>query len=561
MIAALSKKEWWLLGGLLLVFLLVRLPGLHQPYHQDEYKLAFIVEEGSAKVGGITHPPLNELTYRAADRLFGNDNLRFVPLIFSLINAILLFFFVRWRYGLRAAYWALTFFAVAYYSVLSSVMADIDGAVLPFIFLCAAFVYYRAVESASLRSAAPWVVGFVALVAAGFLMKLSFVVTLGAFVFDYAIMRRRSFTLRQGGLFLLGCAAIALLCIGVILLVQYLVPAFNITRSATYWKNFIRFADRNYFQTLIQLVKALLYVSPLLLLPLALMRREDWARLRLYFCFLGTGLVFYLVLFDFSSGALDRYLQFMVVPLAVIGGALLARVDFTEVLRRPANIVLGLILPATLLFMVQLLPHAVPPLHPKTEWITRLLALKWNFLFPFSGGSGPLGFYVSFLLIALAFLLGLALAIWLWRRSRVTPWAVAGMLALGLTYNLAFIGEYQLGLVNGHSATLLPHALAYIREANDIPTVITYNDIGTYELTHMGKHKQRLYVAPMFEEGNRETLRDYYGDYLVLDIPRLNPEGFQAKFFATCAVKYEDRSRAITARVYDCRNGDRSLIP
>jgi hypothetical protein len=53
--------------------------------------------------------------------------------------------------------------------------------------------------------------------------------------------------------------------------------------------------------------------------------KEIFKKTRPLFLFIFIGLFFYLFVFDFSIGALDRYFQFLVIPLCVISGAVFAR--------------------------------------------------------------------------------------------------------------------------------------------------------------------------------------------------------------------------------------------
>src|SRR3989344_1675118 len=129
------KKEYLLFLGILALFLMLRLPAIHAPYHQDEYKWPIIVNPALTAPGGIPHPPLSEAIYTATFNLFGSDNFRVTPLIFSVFNLALLYMVVRRRYGVMVALWSSLFFTLSFYGVLASLMVDTDGAVLPFFFL------------------------------------------------------------------------------------------------------------------------------------------------------------------------------------------------------------------------------------------------------------------------------------------------------------------------------------------------------------------------------------------------------------------------------------------
>ena len=80
-----SKREIFIFVAVAALFLVLRLPGVHLPYHQDEYKWPIIVNPALTAPGGIPHPPVGEFIYKTAGEMIGYDNFRFVPLFFSFI--------------------------------------------------------------------------------------------------------------------------------------------------------------------------------------------------------------------------------------------------------------------------------------------------------------------------------------------------------------------------------------------------------------------------------------------------------------------------------------------
>jgi len=543
------KKHHVVLLGIVLVLIALRVPALSTPYHQDENEWPGIVAEGSPLAGGIPHPPLSEGIYVLSDRVFGNENLRMTPFLLSIVNVLLLYVLVRRRFGVNSALWAAGLFAVSYFSILASVTVDTDGQILPFFFLIAAIAYYEWQKVTVLRLKLLWGGVFLGALVFGFMTKLGFIVPAGAFVLDYLYQQRKRLNVRR---LLAYTAGIGGFFIGIVLLIlasQWLFPDFNLARSIEYWKKFF-VIDRNFFQTCIQVAKSIMFTSPLLIALPFLLPKEQREKLSLFFWFLCAGVTFYVFLFDFSGAALDRYLQFVVVPLSVLGGVALYTAFNTAKITRGAFLAGGVI--AVVLSALQFLPHAVPALHPKSEWLSRLTSFNWDFLFPFTGGSGPMGFYVSFLMVALTFLAcaGVIIAYCGKNITRIT--AAITLLIVGGTYNAVFIEEYYIGALNGNSRILLEGALEYIENNPEIEKVITFNEIGFYELTAMGKYQRRLYVEPAFMESYIPILREFTGHYLVVEIPRIDPNSMYATFFGSCEPLYRRTSGEITASVYDC---------
>jgi len=540
------------LGVVLLLHLALRIPGLSQPYHQDDYKWAQIVAVGSPTAGTIPHPPLSELIYTITDRVFGNGHLRMTPFLFSILNLGLIFLVARKRYGDKTALIAAGLFSASFYSILASLMVDTDGQILPCLFLLGLLAYDRFLDSQERKYKWSWFSLFIAAMALGMLTKLSFIIPVAVFVLDAAYRERKRINKKVLAYGLGAAAGLAVVCLLLLLNAHYVFPKFNFFWFFSYTQRFFILGGRNWFQTLIQLLKSLMYVSPLLLALLCLASREILAKTRIFWLHLGATFMFYIVLFDFSVGALDRYLQAFVIPLCMISAVVVNEFLFSAGSRLKRWHMAVTVGSALVLFGLQFLPHVVPPQHPKAEWLSRLASLKWNFLFPFSGGSGPLGFYVSFLLIGASFILCATLVALIQFRPSWKWLAFAALLGVGLAYNAAFVQEYLFGGINGSSAKVLRGALAYIRSHQEVKDVITYNDIGTYELTAMEKYKRRLYADPMFRASNVKKLNENKGYYLVVNIPRLNPDDIYAAYFNSCEALYSETSRMITATVYNC---------
>jgi len=548
------KSKYFWLAFIFVIFLLARIHGLGFPYYQDENHWPGVGSAGLAGLENAPHPPLTGISFIVGVGLFGPDNLRFLPFAFAIINFWLLFIFVKNRFSWNRALWSLLFFGAGFYSILASLMVDTDGQILPFFFLLSVLFYYKWRDDVILRNKIIWGCLLAVSIFLGFMTKASFVIAFGAIVLDF-LYSRKQFLSRQKiikiGLIVLGVFA---LLAALIVSIMYLLSSNALTQSITYWKHFIVFSNRNYLQVFIQFLKALLYVSPLLVAPILLLKKDVFKKLSLFIFFLVLGLIFYLILFDFSSGALDRYFQFIIVPLSIISGVVVGNIfESSETYRRKKFVLLGCGA-GLILFLIQFLPHYVPALYPKTDWFNRVFQLKWNFLFPFTGGSGPMGFYVSWLFMGIAWLAVIILGILAARKKSWQKPAWTVILIIGFLYNGIFIEEYLFGKINGSSTVLMKNLLSYVKSSNNIPSVITYNNIGLAELSKMGKYKRRLYVAPKHEKGYIAVLNSFKSYYMVLEIPKIDPQSIYGRYFKSCVVVYEEFSGSIPARIYDCKN-------
>lgn len=538
---------------LILVLILLRIPGLHTSYYQDEYKWPEIVAKNSTLAGTVPHPPLSEKIYVAADRLFGNNNLRVMPFLFSIANALLLYVIVEMLFGVSEALLAVGIFAVSFYSVLASLMVDTDGQILPFYFLLATLGYLKWKSSIGTHKKM-WLAVFILSVVLGFLTKLSFIIPAGAFLLDYLYDYRSKLNKKRILTTLSILAGAAALLFIALLNAHFIFKSFDFQTSFAYWIHFAKLSNRNYFQTLIELTKSILYLSPLLLLPLILITKETLRKTRLFTIFISLGLVFYLVIFDFSGGALDRYFQFLIVPLCIIAGPVLVQRYKNANRHISFEVFIGTIIFAFCIYAVQFVYHVAPPLHPKSEWLGRILHMRWNFLFPFNGGSGPLGFYVSWLFMAIIWLFSLALIVGIKYNHKLQKPLLFIFIVLGVLYNGMFIEEYMVGGINGSSRTLLAHSLSYIQQDPSIHHVTTYNDIGGFELKQMGKYRKRLYIDPKFNIQDKiASLNKYKEYYLIINIPQIDQDSVYAKYFNSCVPISKEISGSISSVIYDCK--------
>ncbi|MES2059981.1 MAG: glycosyltransferase family 39 protein [Patescibacteria group bacterium] len=549
------KKSFWIFAALIFAFILIRLPGLSLPYHQDEYKTAAAASGGAVAAGqAFAHPPLTQILYRIAAGTFGSGGMRGFILCFAVLEASLLYFVVRRRAGERAALFSLFLFTICAYSIHASLMLDTDGAILPFFYLLALYFYDSFQAGVGKKK---YVFGslLLATLIAGFLVKLSFVLVIGAIALDFLWQYRNHLTKRRiiyAGLSLFGFFALAL---ALIIIIRDLYPVFNSDAMVAHALSFMHLAGRGYMQTLIQALKACFYLSPLLILPILFVDRDVFQKTRVLFIHLALGFLFYFVLFDFSSGALDKYLMFAVIPLSAICGVALARIISAQDLARNKIAVISGVILGALLFAINFLPHMALALYPKSAWFANVLHLKWNMLLPFTGGSGPLGFYVSFLFIIIAFFISAAIAaIALYKKE----WRESMMIVLVifcLFYNVIFAEEYLFGRIFGSAPAALNGAIAFIKSSPEIKGIITYSDAGAYDLYRMGKYAGRFYAVPGYEESHRVLFADHRDSvyFLVVDMPKLWEPSFYKTFFDSCVVVFQDRSGEIPAYVYDCR--------
>jgi len=547
-----KRKEFVWLMFFVVLFVLLHLPGLSQPYHQDEYKWPMIVNPALTEPGGIPHPPVGEFIYRQAGQIIGYDNFRVVPFIFGFLNLFLLFYLSKTIFNLRTALWVTGLFTISFYSLLASLMVDTDGAIMPFFFLLSAIAYYKLrVDNFSIsKQSYKWLALLTLSIIFGFLVKVSFFLVPAAFALDFLIYKKVFSDKKLLIKYLLLGLGVVIFLVAVLLLAKIVFPFFDISKALKYWEHFANFNDRGWGQTLIQFIKAIFYLSPLLVFTPFLADKEIIKSVRPFVIFIVFGLIFYILLFDFSIGALDRYFQFLIIPLCVISGAVFAK--YIEC-KKDYRLIYPLII-SGIIILVQFVYHFVPSLHPKSEWIGMVISLKWNFLYPFSGGSGPLGFYISFAFIGLFWISSFVIFLTFLNNRDIKKYALLALMIFGLFYNAVFIEEYLFGKINGYAPALVRESAEYIKNNPDIKKVVVYNDNGGDEIRKTGKYERRLYATPQFEKTYREFFENFSGHILLIDIPKIGTNNFYSNYIQDyCKNIYETKDKYITANILECQ--------
>ncbi len=545
--------------AILILFFVVRLPGVTTPFHQDEFKNVVAAETIQSAGSFFAHPPLMQVWFVMGHSLTGGDFFRIWPLLFSLISFIVLYKVVKKRAGENAALASILLFTVSFYSVWGSLMADVDGSVFATLFILAVYASDRWYDSSG-KSRYVWIITISSICALGFLLKLSFVLPASA-VFTEMLFRgpREGFLKRLREGILAGVGFLALSGIGFFLFKTFY-PAFDTALMFSHASSYGG-ESRNWAQIMFQGLKAVFYTSPLLIVPAFFLHKRDIRDGLIFIIYLVFGFIFYFILFDFSQAALDKYLMFVIIPLSALSGMAIARIfegEVTEELRRRLWICVLAGTTSLGLVSLTLLDQNVVSLYPKTLWFGRVIHGAWDVLTPFNGGSGPLGFYVSFCFLAVSYIVTGICVVGRFFKPEIRRLTLSAILIMGLSYNIVFIQEFTYGMVNGSVTQVTREAVSYIHYAQQIDRVTTFNDTGAYDLVSIGKYEGRFYAAPQFEEGHKKKFAESSPYFMVVEFPLLY-DGFYKTFFRGCDVVFETRSGVIPAYVYECTRAQKAL--
>lgn len=531
------------------LFIFTRFLGLDQIYHQDEYRWASIANPFFGELSS-PHPPLPEYLYKLTGRFLGFDYLRIVPFIFSFLNLVLIYLIsLKISKSKKVALLATALFTVNVYALIANLQIDIDGAILPFFILGS---YYSFLNVAEYKKSKKWLVLFCLAVVGGLLTKLSFMLFIGALVVDQGL---RLYNSKDNGAFKkifhrIWPWAVASLAVVAVFYYFYAARLGVVIQYARHF-NSLNFSSRAYFDLVFKVFKSFVWLSPLLTLPVlcGIFKKDTLTKYQAWFIYLFFNLIFYLVLFDFSTLTIERYFMFLIIPSVLISAQVIY--DLLEKQHIRKNFYIAAVAVFVLVsFIILSLPHDVVPLNPKEAYVDRVKALDFNFLIPFTGGSGPSGFYFSAWFILLNWLLASILMVWIYCVKKARGLALVVFIIFGLGYNIIFSVEYLLGSVYGSVDRVAKETIEYVNSNNAVEGVITYYDIGAYYLRLSGKYDSRFYTAPKRDYTPKIT--DYRGQYMIIDFPAIEKEGRYWPLISRCPLLNKFQDKRIESYVFDC---------
>lgn len=542
------SKKVWVFIFIVSVFLLSRFPAANQIYHQDEYKWA--MQADPVFDAASPHPPVGKQILRLTGNILGFENLRFAPLFFSFLCLILVYLVIKKITNkTKVAILGAFLFSVNAYSVIASLQIDIDGAILPFFILLTYYAYLQLLTD----NRKLWRVIFGVGLIGGFLTKLSFVIFVGALFVDYLltvyysgrlnVKRVGVKSLKLGGIFALFA------------LIFYYLNSGGTNTVIEYGKHFqsLNFTSRAYFELAFKVLKSLVWLSPLILLPVVagLFKKDVVKKYRFWYIFLFFNLIFYLVIFDFAKLTVERYLMFLIIPCCIISAGFLSELTENFSWRKEY----GKIIFISLFFglfsaTILLAPHSILPLDPKINYVNQIKSLDFNFLIPFTGGSGPVGFYLSaqyilWMWIGSAILLAGGLLF----RSRKEKFILC-FLIFGVGYNAVVLNEYLFGGLYGSVSNVAKESVQYVLDKPEIKDVTTYYDTGAYRLLLADKYAGRFYTAPSRDYSGR--FNAYKGYYMIVDFPAIDKNGRYWPFLERCKLDKQFKDKDINSYIFNC---------
>ena len=543
-------KRYWLLLALLLVFLVIRLPAINQIYHQDEHR--WTMQADGSDPGGSPHPPMTLFLLKLTGNIFGFNNLRITPFIFSILNLFLIYIILNKLSGKRkVALTGVSLFAINIYSIIAALQVDIDGAILPFFILLSYYGYLYLLEDVKSKKG---LIIFCLAVVGGFLTKLSFLLFAGALITDQLLVAyhtKEKFNLKSILKKLWPWIA-GFLTVSVVFYYLYATRLRIVIDYAEHF-NSLNFASRAYFDLVFKIFKSFVWLSPLLTLPVlcGLFNKETLNKYRVWFIYLSLNLIFYLVLFDFTTMTIERYFMFLIIPSVLISAQVISNLLEKQHICKNFYVIAGAVF-ILVSYVILSLPHDVIPLNPKMAYVDRIKALDFSFLIPFSGGSGPIGFYFSAWFILVSWFIGTISLMGAVFSKKKRDLFLATFIVFGLGYNALFASEYLFGNFYGSVDKVAKETIEYVNSNNNIKGALTYYDIGAYDLKINDKYGARFYTAPKRDYTPR--MNAYRGHYMIVDFPAIGEQDRYWKLLIRCNKTKQFTDKKINSYIFDCSN-------
>lgn len=528
------------------LFLITRLLGLGQLYHQDEYRWISIAN--TAEFGELEspHPPIMEFLLSLGGKLFGYDNLRAVPFFFGILNLLLVYLIsLKLTGNKKIAYLASGFYAVSVYGLIANLMMDIDGSIMPFFVLLAYYFYLRIIKDDNKK----FLLLFGITILFGLFTKLSYLLFVGAIIAEYLwnIYDQDKFT-RQFKTALKLIGVLAVFIIGFYVLYGKYDPRF-VEYSSNF--KFLNFASRAYFELFMRMFKFFIWWSPLLFLPMfyGLFKKEIFKKYRLWYIYALFNFLFYLVIFDFARLPIERYFMFIIAPSVLIGAEVIHSLFQKISKKKFALCALGFLVLATWTVFIA---NEVIPLNPKEAYIEKVKDLDFNFLIPLTGGSGPIGFYGSAQFILWAWLISIVALLYCYIVKKPKEIAAAIFVTFGIGYNVLFSVENLTGIAYGSVDKITKASVGYIINNDEVKNIVTYYDAGVYYLKIVDKYNGRFYTAPSRDYSQR--LKTHRGHYMVVDFPAIDKGHFYWQLISRCELDKKFTDKYVDSYIFDCRS-------
>ncbi len=478
--------------AILIVAAILRLFVATQPFEEDEYHWAGSAERGDWLGSVMRNSPLSIYFMQGFVKLFGLSVLavRLPFIIVGLMTITAIYFFTRKWAGEKTALLATALLALSPHHILASTQATYEGSFLTlFFFLTVAAVIERK----------------------HFLSGIFFGMALLSKTSAFVLLPPIIFLLCLKDTKLLDAAKITI--INVIMGFAIFFAGFGLPSIVAQSPAFINsiaqllsqtgFHRENILLLLIQYAQAIIWIGPLLLFaPLF----ASWNKNKKFWLIIGYIILFYTVIVKDNFPPMERYMMILLPFFALLSAEGIASLK----LARKNIAVLSIVFCAAVIggVALQVMNNEILPFSQKTTFITQALNFSWNFLVPVSGSSGPIGFYIPYSIIAIAFIIcGLLSIAYFFSKNKLCLLLV---IAIGMGYSTLYYAEYATGAFNGRIPEASRAVISYAN-THDLPTPVYFlrNYAMQFPLDENYKKNPVIIALPTFNYFSIDSYRKY----------------------------------------------------
>ncbi len=521
-------KKWLIL--LTFLFLISRLPSFWMEMAEDEqvWTMTAVAPYGF-NILLVPHPPIMPILLSLAG-LFGNWRvLHIIPLFFSLCVFLLTIIFAKKLFNEKSALYAGFIILVSMWAVLTASQIEMDGSIVAFMGLVATYFYLSGVNNNSIKD---YVFAGVAL-GIGLLTKTTiFLFILSFIAYNLWIVFSKEKKLNE-----IAKSFITYLVCGIIFSIYYAINIiFNLKLiSATnehVLAYFFNFFSQNFINVLSILSQAIVLISPLLLglFVLSLFRFDK--KNTIFYILIGVHVFFYLFISTPSFRPFERYWMPVLPYFALLGGFILDKFKFKR-----KEILITSFLTVLLFVILELFSFfaksTLLPLYPKEIYIQKLMSGSWNFLFPFHGASGPLGFFVPFWSVFFTFVVSSILIISILATKRKKQLLIL-FLSISIAFNLLMISEYYFSPTTPNLNKVSTQVTEFALKTNLQQPVYIYQGTGHFLLNYSGYKVKEFNAINYNDEALANDISNSNSTFLIVDFPSANRNSIMWQALSKC---------------------------
>ena len=557
--AWINEHKWLFL--FLILATIIRAQGLDLALYSDEAGWANdLIKPNLDNIEYVPHPPLMIVLEQFAYKITKADiiSFRLVPFLISIINMILIYVIAKKWYNKKTAITAIALFTISYWATQAALQIDMDGSLLTLWFILAAMFtsnYFKKGEQTDENSKIKLKNQILLGIVLGLTMLSKYTgVLLFVTIFIYAILKTKSIkkTIKY--------LALPTITSGIVF---SLFPLWAFLTGNSLFNNTLGHTGGDWYLTLIRpLTYLFLWATPLLFYFTLLhfcerqkeikkeigqtKEEENAHKLKINYekdndlllvVWAAVIFLFYTFVISGKAPTFGRYFMPMIPPLILLSARYIAKQEFTQ---KQTIKGITVFIVTYILFKIINLKTTTVLNHNINNYINSALQFKLNFLFPYTGSSGPF-FWISFTNIALTLVATTILLIIIVyktfskkkEKKKNIGTYIMMLLVISAAFNMLLITEYIYSPTQP-SHTEITNDIVKFLFANRLENRRTYTSVFQqgifFHTVKKFPDKQVQYIVDSEGEYNTEyyqkELIDKGGIAVIIDMPMaLDKEG------------------------------------